>query len=48
MPFIDRDLADEDGRGLAVAFFQDLVEVMAGARIELIETQIVEDEALGG
>jgi hypothetical protein len=29
MPFIDRDLAGEEGRAAAVAFFEDLVEVAA-------------------
>ena len=47
MPFVDRDLAGEDGRAAAVAFFEDLVEVAAGAGVERIEAPIVEDEELG-
>ena len=38
MPFVDRDLAGEDGRTTAVAFLADLVEIMAGASIERFET----------
>src|SRR6266567_8320431 len=33
MPFVDRDLAGENGRAAAVAFFEDLVEVSAGASV---------------
>jgi len=43
VPFVDRDLAGEDGRAAAVAFFQDLIEIAAGAGIERIETPVVED-----
>jgi tRNA (mo5U34)-methyltransferase len=46
-PFIDRDLAGEDGRAVPVALFKDLVEIAAGAGIERIETPIVENEELG-
>src|SRR3954453_4936969 len=46
MPFIDRDLAGENGRAAAVAFFEDLVEVSAGASVEGIKTPIVQDEEL--
>src|SRR5271169_1947771 len=46
MPFVDRNLAGEEGRAAAVAFFEDLVEVAAGAGIERVETPIVEDEKL--
>src|SRR4051794_39511462 len=46
MPFIDRDLAGENGRAAAVAFFEDLVEVPAGASVEGIKTPIIEDEEL--
>jgi hypothetical protein len=41
------DLAGENGRAAAVAFFEDLVEVSAGASVEGVETPIVEDEELG-
>src|SRR6266700_1188030 len=44
VPFIDGDLAGEDGRAAAVAFFEVLVEIAAGAGVERIETPIVEDE----
>jgi hypothetical protein len=47
VPFVDRDLAGEDGRAAAVAFFEDFVEVAAGAGVERIETPIVQDEELG-
>ena len=47
VPFIDRDLAGQDGGAAAVAFFEDLVEVAAGTGVEGIETPIVEDEELG-
>jgi hypothetical protein len=46
MPFIDGDLAGENGRAAAVAFFEDLVEVSAGASVEGIKPPIVEDEEL--
>ena len=45
MPFIDRDLAGEDGRAAAVTFFEDLVEI-DGRRIERIKTPIIEDKEL--
>lgn len=47
VPFIDGDLAGEDGRAATVALFEDVVEVAAGAGVEGIETPIVEDEELG-
>src|SRR5947209_15733147 len=47
MPFIDGDLAGEEGRAAAVAFFEDLIEVAAGAGVEGIEAPIVENEELG-
>ena len=46
VPFVDGDLAGKEGRAAAVAFFEDLVEVAAGAGVEGIETAIVEDEEL--
>jgi hypothetical protein len=30
VPFVDRKLAGEDGRAAAVAFLEDLVEIVAG------------------
>ena len=46
VPFVDRDLARQNGRAAAVAFFEDLVEVAAGTSIEWIEPPIVENEEL--
>ena len=46
VPFVDRDLAGEDGRATAVAFFEDLVKIAAGAGVERFEAPIVEDEEL--
>jgi hypothetical protein len=37
MPFVDRDLAGEDGRATAVAFLEDLVEVVTGTGVERFE-----------
>ena len=47
VPFVDRDLAGEDGRSAVVAFFEDFVEIAASAGVEGIEAPIVEDEELG-
>ena len=47
VPFVDGNLAGEEGRAAAVAFFEDFVDVAAGAGVERIETPIVEDEELG-
>jgi hypothetical protein len=41
VPFVDRDLADEDGRAAPVAFLEDLVEVTTGADVEQFEVSIV-------
>ena len=46
VPFVDRDLARQDGRAPAVAFFEDLVQVAAGAGVERIEAPIIENEEL--
>ena len=46
MPFVDRDLAGEDGRAAAVAILEDLVEVTTGAGVERFEAPIVEDKEL--
>jgi hypothetical protein len=46
MPFVDGDLAGEDGRASAIAFFEDLVEIAACPAVERIEAPIVEDEEL--
>ena len=47
VPFVDGNLAGEEGRAAAVAFFEDFIEIAAGAGVERIETPIVEDEELG-
>jgi hypothetical protein len=44
MPFVDRDLAGEDGRATAVAFLEDLVEIVMGAGVERLQAPIVEDQ----
>src|SRR5207244_12574387 len=46
VPFVDGDLAGEDGRPAAVALFEDLVEVATGTGVERFEAPIVEDEKL--
>ena len=46
VPFVDGDLGGEDARAAPVAFFEDLVEVSAGAGVEGVKTPIVEDEEL--
>jgi hypothetical protein len=46
VPFVDRDLAGEDGRAAAIAFLEDLVEIVAGAGVERFETPIIEDQQL--
>jgi len=46
VPFVDRDLAGEDGRAAPVAFLEDLVEVTTGTGVERFEAPIVEDEEL--
>ena len=46
VPFVDRDLASEDGRAAAIAFLEDFIEVTTGAGVERFEAPIVEDEEL--
>jgi hypothetical protein len=41
VPFVDGDLAGEDGRAAAVTFLEDLVEVTTGAGVERFEAPIV-------
>jgi hypothetical protein len=45
VPFVDGDLADDDGRSAAVAFFEDF-EVVTGCGIERRKTPIIENEQL--
>jgi hypothetical protein len=42
VPAFYGDLAGQDGRAPPVAFFEDLVEVVAGAGVERLEAPIVE------
>ena len=42
VPFVDRDLAGNDGRSAAVTFFEDLEEIVARGGIEWFEAPIVE------
>ena len=46
VPFVDWDLAGEDGRAAPIAFLEDLVEVTTGTGVERFEAPIVEDEEL--
>src|SRR6202008_2145771 len=46
VPFVDGDLAGEDGRAAPITFLEDLVEVTTGAGVEGFEAPIVEDEEL--
>ena len=46
VPFVDRDLAGEDGRAAAVAFLEDFVEVTTGTGVEWFKAPIVENEEL--
>jgi hypothetical protein len=46
VPFVDRDLAGEDGRAAPVAFLEDLVEITTAAAVEGFEAPIVENEEL--
>ena len=46
VPFVDRDLAGEDGRAAPITFLEDLVEVTTGTGVEWFEAPIVEDEEL--
>ena len=46
VPFVDRNLAGQDGRATAIALFEDLVEVATGAGVERFQASIVEDQEL--
>ena len=46
VPFIKGDLAGDDGRSAAVAFFEDLEKVVACGSVERFEPPIIEDEQL--
>jgi hypothetical protein len=46
MPFVDGNLAGDDGGATAVSFFEDFEQVVACGGIEGFETPVVEDEQL--
>jgi hypothetical protein len=46
VPFVDRDLAGENGRATPIAFLEDFVEVTTGPGVERFEAPIVEDQEL--
>ena len=46
MPFIDGDLAGDDRRSAAVAFFENFEQVVTSGAIERLEPPVVEDEQL--
>src|SRR5499427_5286408 len=46
VPFVDRDLAGDDRRSAAVAFFENLEQIVARGGIERLEPPVVEDEQL--
>jgi hypothetical protein len=46
MPFVDGDLAGDDRRSAAVAFFENLEEVVTRGGVERLEPSVVEDEQL--
>ena len=46
MPSVDRNLAGDDGRASAVAFFEDFEKVVAGGGVERLEAPVVEDQEL--
>ena len=46
VPFVDRDLAGEDGRAAPIAFLEDLVEITTSTGVERFEAPIVENEEL--
>jgi hypothetical protein len=46
VPFVDRDLAGEDGRAAPITVLEDFVEVTTSAGVERLEAPIIEDEEL--
>jgi len=46
VPFVDGNLAGDDRRAAAVAFFENLEEIVTSGGIEGLETPVVEDEQL--
>jgi hypothetical protein len=41
VPFVNRNLAGQDGRAAAISFFEDLVEITAGATVDWFEAPIM-------
>ena len=46
VPFVDQNLAGQDGRAAAIALFEDLIEVATGPGVERFQAPIVEDQEL--
>jgi hypothetical protein len=46
VPFVDGDLAGDDRRSAAIAFFEDFEEVVTSDAVEGLETPVVENEQL--
>jgi hypothetical protein len=46
VPFVDRDLAGDDRRSAALAFFENLEQIVTSGGIQLLEPPVVEDEQL--
>jgi hypothetical protein len=46
VPLVDGDLAGDDRRSAAVAFFENLEQVMTSGGIERLEPPVVEDKQL--
>ena len=46
VPLVDGDLAGDDGGAPAVAFFENLEEIMACGGVERFETPVIQDEEL--
>ena len=46
VPFVEGDLAGDDGRAAAVTFFEDFEEVVTSGGVEGLETPVIEDEQL--
>src|SRR5689334_18185116 len=46
VPFVDGDLAGDDRRSAAVAFFENLERIVTSSGIERLEPPVIEDEQL--
>ncbi len=47
MPGGNRKLGGDDRRSTPIALFEDFEEVMAGAGVERLEAEVVEDQEIG-